>query len=77
MQAGQHAWLPFHDERLPHAGHRFDLVEIRADGFAREHRAFLEHGPQHAGKREIDAVDRLAGDDAGLSTPRIGLPMIL
>ena len=51
------------DEGVPHAGQRLDLVEVRARDLAAEHRALLEHGVQHARHREVDAEDRLAGDD--------------
>ena len=37
-----------HHERMAHAGHGLDLVEIGADDLAAKHRALLENGTQHA-----------------------------
>ena len=62
VEAGQFL-RAFDDEGVPDAGHGLDLVEIRADGLAREHRALLVHRPQHVRHGEVDAVDRLARDD--------------
>ncbi len=51
------------DKRVSDSGHRLDGVEIRADDLPAEDRTLLEHGVQHPGPREVDAEERLAGDD--------------
>ena len=58
------------DERVLHARHRLDLVEIGADDLPAEHRAFLEDRMQHPRHRHVDTEDRLAGDDGlGVDVP--------
>ena len=52
---------------------RFALATLAA-----EDRALLEDRAQHARQREVDAEDRLAGDDVlDVSTPFSAVPMIL
>lgn len=50
---------------MTHAGQLLHFVEIGANGLAAEDRTFLIDGVEHAGEREIDAVDWLAGGDVG------------
>ena len=65
------------DERVPDAGQRLDLVQVGADDLAAEHRALLVHRLQHARQREVDAEQRLAGDDRQVVDAGCDLPMIL
>ena len=51
------------DKRVMYARQRFDRVGIGADHLAAKDRAFLEHRIKHAGPRDIDAEQRLAGHD--------------
>ena len=51
------------DKGVAHAWLRLDDIEIGGCDFAAKDRALLEHGRQHAGHREVDRVDRLAGDN--------------
>ncbi len=55
-----------------------DLVEIGAHHLAAEHAALLEDGVQHARHGDVDAEDRLAGDDVCARPRRVcEWPMIL
>ena len=47
---------------LLHARHLLDLGGVEALELAADHRAGPHRGDQHAGHREVDAVDLLAGD---------------
>ena len=40
-----------------------DFVEVGGFDFAGEDGALLDRGVEHAGQRDIDAEERLAGDD--------------
>ncbi len=42
-----------------------DLVEVGGFDFAAKDGALLDRGVEHAGQRDIDAEERLAGDDGG------------
>jgi hypothetical protein len=52
-------------ERVPYTRHRADLVEVRARDLPAEHGALHELGVQHAGQRDVDAVERPASHDRG------------
>ena len=51
------------DESVVDSGQRLDGVDIRADKLAAEDRTFLKDGVQHARHGDVDAEQRLAGDD--------------
>ena len=51
-------------EGRPHARQLANVGDIGTDQLAAMHVAFLEHGVEHSGHADIDAEDRLAGDDA-------------
>ncbi len=53
------------DERVLHAGHRLDLIEIGRSDLRTEDGRLLIHRPQHAGHGEVDAEHRFAGRDRG------------
>ncbi len=61
-------------ERVMHAAQCLDRVDIGGDEPAAEHRAFLEHGIEHAGTRHIDAEKRLALDDARVVDAALRMP---
>ena len=50
-----------------------DLVEVRGFDFAGKDRALFDGGVKHAGQRDIDAEERLAGDDLGGVHSGLGL----
>ena len=60
-QAGQ-IRAALHHKGATHARHLADGVHVGFDNFAAKHRAFLEHGIEHAGDYSIDAEQWLALD---------------
>ena len=81
--AGLHAWLgrgvgggfdgSVDDQDLADARHLLDFVEVGGFDFAGEDGALLDRGVEHSGKRDVDAEERLAGDDVGGVDAGLGL----
>ena len=61
------------DQHLADSRHLLDLVDVRGFDFAGKDRALLDRRVKHAGQRDIDAEQRLAGDDRGGVDSLLGL----
>ena len=51
-------------KHVTHAGHRLDLIVVRAHDLAAVDATLLVHGPEHVGQREVDPERGLTGNDA-------------
>ena len=66
QQAAQIAVVAVDDEGVAHAGQRLDLVQVGADRLAAQHRAFLIGRIQHPRQLDVDAEQRLAGQERNI-----------